>query len=129
MRRILSLLILIITLLISHAQERSWICAIEWTENQPEWVFVYEDVKLNSDGTYRAFVKWEFEDDPKRACAKQTWLISPDFDQIRVLGTVGYDKHNNVVYNESTPQDWRFVLPETYAEGIVKTVREILLKQ
>lgn len=111
------------------AKDYSWVCAVEWTEEQPEWVFVYEDIKRNNDGTYRAFIQWEFTNDPSKAYAIQTWLISSDFDQIRVMGTVGYDKQNNVAYTDSTPQNWKYVLPETYAEAIVQTIREILSTQ
>lgn len=113
-----------------HARDLAWYCAIEYTEKKPEWVFVYEDIKIQRDGDYQVFVKWEFPDDHKKGQAKQIWLFSPDFDQFYVVSSVGYDKESKVVYSEDNPNGgWKYVFPDTYAEAIVETTKEILLKQ
>lgn len=50
MKRLLFLLVTFTALLPVHAEKPAWVCAIEWSEEKPEWVFVYEDVKLQADG-------------------------------------------------------------------------------
>lgn len=131
MRRLFSLTLAILVAFVVCAKDFAWICAIEWTEKKPEWVFVYEDVKLQSDGCYRIFVKWEFPNDQKKSEAKQTWLISSDFDKVKVVKSVGYDKGGDVVYSQNEPygSDWNYVMPDTYSEAIVKTAKEILFKE
>lgn len=110
------------------AKDFAWFCAVEWTEKKPEWVFVYEDVKVQNDGTYRIFVKWDFPETKK--IAKQVWLISSDFDKILIVSSVGYDRNGNSEYHQDYPygRDWTYVLPETYAESVVETTKEILLR-
>ena len=128
MKRLLFLLVTFTALLPVHAEKPAWVCAIEWSEEKPEWVFVYEDVKLQADGCYRIFIKWEFTDDPEKSMAKQTWLISPDFDMVKVVKSVGYGKDGKVAYSDDEPYgEWSYVLPETFAEGVDNTTKEILL--
>lgn len=131
MKRLLSLILTLVVAFEIYSKDFGWICAIEWTEKQPEWVFVYEDVKLQSDGCYRIFLKWEFPNDPSKSMAMQTWLISPDFDKIAVVKSVGYNKDGKVEYSQDTPyrDNWEYVMPNTYSEAIVTTAKEILLKQ
>lgn len=117
---------------IANAKDFAWVCAIERSEKKPEWVFVYEDIKLQSDGTYRVFVKWEFDNnDPKMHSAKQVWLLSPDFDKTHVVSSVGYNDKGEVVYTENNPYGaaWKYVLPDTNAEAVVETVKELLLSK
>lgn len=103
-------------------------CAVECTEKQHEWVFVYEDIKLQNDGNYRIFVKWDYPDE--KETAKQVWLISAAFDKIIVVSTVGYNSNGEAVYRQDYPygSEWSYVLPDTYAEAIIETTKEILLK-
>lgn len=131
MKRLFSLTLALAFALVIHAKDFAWVCAIEWTEKKPEWVFVYEDVRLQNDGCYRIFVKWEFTNDPNKSKAKQTWLISSDFDKVMVVKSVGYDKSGDVVYSQDEPygSDWDYVMPNTYSEAIVDTAKEILLKK
>lgn len=130
MRSILITLFLLASAAVAHAKDFAWLCAVEYTEKRPEWVFVYEDIKIQNGGDYRVFVKWDFPDDPKKGHAKQVWLLSSDFDQFYVVSSAGYDKEGKVVYSEDNPNGgWKYVLPDTYAEAIVETVKEILLKQ
>lgn len=131
MKRLCSLTLALLTVLAVCAKDFVWVCAIEWTEKKPEWVFVYEDVKLQNDGCYRIFVKWEFTNDPNKSEAKQTWLISPDFGKVKVVKSVGYNKDGKVVYSEDVPygEDWTYVMPETYSEAVVETTKEILQKR
>lgn len=112
------------------AKDYAWCCAVEWTEEKPEWVYVYEDIRQQSDGTYRIFVKWDFSNDDKHKMAKQVWLISPDFDMYKVISSVGYNSSGDAVFNEDTPYaDWKYVLPDTYAESIIDTAKDVLLKK
>lgn len=129
MRKLLLLLVAFFLPLALSAKEFAWFCAVEWTEKKPEWVFVNENVRLQNDGTYRIFVKWEFADTKK--IAKQVWLISADFDKTIVVSSVGYDKDDKVEYREEYPygEDWSYVLPETYAEAVIETTKEILIKK
>lgn len=131
MKSTLTALLLLISTPVVHAKDFAWICAIEWSEKKPEWVFVYEDIKLQSDGTYRLYVKWEFDNnDPEQHTSKQVWLLSPDFDQTYILSSVGYNDKGEVVYKEEDPYgEWSYVLPDTYAEAVVETAKEILLKK
>lgn len=131
MKRLYNVMLALLTVLAVCAKDFVWVCAIEWTEKKPEWVFVYEDVKLQNDGCYRIFVKWEFTNDPNKSKAKQMWLISPDFDKVMVVKSVGYDKNGDVVYSQDEPygSDWDYVMPNTYSEAIVETAKEILLKK
>lgn len=131
MKRLFSLTLALLIVFAVCAKDFAWVCAIEWTEKNPEWVFVYEDVKLQSDGCYRIFVKWVFPDDLKKSEAKQTWLISPDFDKVKIVKSVGYSKDGKVVYSEDNPygEIWKYVMPETYSEAVVETTKEILLKK
>lgn len=123
------LTILLLLPLTMMAKDFAWFCAVEWTEKKPEWVFVYEDVKLQADGTYRIFVKWDFPDTKKKA--KQVWLISADFDRILIVSSTGYDKEGKSEYHQDYPygREWTYVLPETYAESVIETTKEILMKK
>lgn len=110
-----------------YANEYSWQCAVEWTEENPEWVFVYEDIKINQDGNYRIFVKWDFPGKSEISQAKQTWLIAPDFDQVLIVSNVGFNQSGEIIYSENYPYgDWKYVLPDSYAASIIKTMKEIL---
>ncbi len=131
MRRLFSLTLALIIAIAVYAKDFAWVCAIEWTEKNPEWVFVYEDVKMQSDGCYRVFVKWEFPNDTKKSEAKQTWLISSDFDKIQIVKSVGYNKDGEAVYSQDYPYGcgWDYVMPDTYSESIVETTKQILLKK
>ncbi|WP_286335313.1 hypothetical protein [Bacteroides caecimuris] len=126
MKKLLLILLTSLPMIVS-AKEFSWVCAIEWTEDNPEWLFVYEDIKTQTDGNYRIFVKWEFPNETDdKAEAKQVWLISPDFERIRVMSSVGYNRKGKIVYTDNIPQDWKFILPDTYVESIVETTKGIL---
>lgn len=129
MKRLLCLTLVFVATLIACAKDFAWRCAIEWTEKKPEWIFVYEDIKQLSDGCFRIFTKWEFTDDPNKSSAKQTWFISPDFDKVVVVKSVGYNKEDEIVYSEDYPygMNWSYVMPDTYSEAVVNTVIEILL--
>ncbi len=131
MKRLISLALALAVSLAVCAKDFAWICAIEWTEKKPEWVFVYEDVRLQDDGCYRIFIKWEFPNDSKKSMAKQTWLISSDFDKVKIVKSVGYSNDGKVVYSEDKPygENWTYVMPETYSEAVVETTKEILLKK
>ena len=131
MKRIIGLILFVVSMIPIYAKDYAWFCAIEWSEKKPEWVFVYEDIKHQSDGKYRVFVKWEFDNnDPQKHSAKQVWLISPDFDQTYILSSVGYNDKGEVVYKEDDPYgEWFYVLPDSYAEAVVETTKEILLKK
>lgn len=133
MKKLVALILYLVALLPLNAQEKehSWVCAVEWTESMPEWVFVYDDIKRNSDGDFLVFIKWEFDnDDSKHKSAKQTWIISPDFSEVKIVKSVGYNADGKVVYSEDSPYgDWSYVMPDTYAEAIVGTAKEILLKR
>lgn len=129
MRKLLLVFVAILLSLGVTAKEFAWYCAVEWTEKKPEWVFVNEDVRLQNDGTYRIFVKWEFPETKKKA--KQVWLISADFDKTIIVSSVGYDKDGNSEYHQDYPygREWSYIIPETYAEAVVETTKEILLKK
>lgn len=131
MKRLLILLLFISFTISIYAKEFAWYCAVEYTKENPEWVFVYEDVKLLQDGNYRVYVKWEFPDDPTKSNAKQTWIVTSDFDRMCVVESVGYDNEGNIAYFEKCPygSDWEYILPDTYAESIVNTTKQILLKR
>lgn len=130
MKKLLLSLILLAATFAASAKDFSWYCAVEWTEEKPEWVFVYEDIKQENDGNYRIFVKWEFPNEDKRKKAKQVWIITPNFDKFKVISSVGYNSSGDVVFTEDTPYaDWKYVLPDTYAESVVETTKDILLKQ
>lgn len=131
MKRIINIVLFFAVTISAFAKGFAWVCAIEWTEKNPEWVFVYEDVKLLQNGCYRIYVKWEFTEDPAKSKAKQTWIVSPDFDRVVITQSVGYNKEGEVVYSQNYPycEEWSYVLPETYSEAVVKTVKEILLKK
>lgn len=105
---------------------KTWVCAVEYTDTDPTWVFVNDDIAKDNDGNLRIFLKWEFPNDEKKSSAKQGWLIAPSYDKIRVVQSVGYDKSGNVVYTDNHYHDWQYVLPATYAEAIVETTKEIL---
>lgn len=131
MARVIGFILFLTISFAIHASDHAWVCAIEWSEKKPEWVFVYEDIKLQSDGTYRVYVKWEFDNnDPNKHSAKQVWLLSPDFDQTYVLSSVGYNDKGQVTFSDDDPYgEWFYVLPDTYAEAVVETAKEILLKK
>lgn len=126
MKKLLLTLFLLLPLTML-AKDFAWFCAVEWTEKKPEWVFVYEDVKLQNNGTYRVFVEWDFPDTKKKA--KQVWIISADFDRILIVSSTGYGKDGNSEYHQEYPygKEWTYVMPETYAEAVVETTKEILL--
>lgn len=130
MTRTIVAIILFFASLTCMAKEYAWVCAIEWTEKRPEWIFVYENIKEQTDG-YIIFVKWEFPDDAKKSMAKQTWLVSRDFSKTKVVKSVGYDKQGKIAYSEDEPYGpkWNYVMPETISEAIVETARGILLKK
>ncbi len=129
MKRAIGLILFLLVSVALYAKDYAWVCAVEWSEKKPECVFVYEDIKHHSDGTYRVYVKWEFDNnDPKMHSAKQVWLLSPDFDQTYILSSVGYNDKGEVVYSEDDPYgEWKYVLPDTYAEAVVETTKGILL--
>lgn len=77
MKRLLFLLVTFTALLPVHAEKPAWVCAIEWSEEKPEWVFVYEDVKLQADGCYRIFIKWELPMTPKSRWQNKLGLSRP----------------------------------------------------
>lgn len=131
MKRVCIIFAMFLCVLMMHAKSFAWVCAIEWTEKDPSWVFVYEDVKLLQDGTYRVFVKHDFPNEKKMKKAKQTWLISSDFDRIKILNNVMYEADGKLLDSQEYPYgyDWEFVMPETTAECIVITAKEILLKK
>ncbi len=129
MRKLSLVLVAIFLPLGMSAKEFAWFCAVEWTEEKPEWVFVNEDVRHNADGTYRIFVKWEFPETKKKAM--QVLLISADFDKTIVVSSVGYDKDGNSEYSQDYPygREWMYVLPGSYAKAIIETTKEILMKK
>lgn len=129
MKKLLLLIVLLILSYSLEAKDFAWLCAVEWTKEKPEWVFVYEDVKLQNDGTYRIFVKWDFPDTKKKA--KQVWIVSADFDRILIVSSTGYDKDGKSEYHQEFPygREWTYVLPETYAESVIETTKEILLRE
>lgn len=134
--RTLNKLIVVIALILFplsaiNAKHFAWICAVEQTDNNPDWIFVYEDVKQLQDGCYRVFIKWEFTEEPDKSMATQAWLISSDFDKIQIVKSTGYDKQGKLVYSEDYPygEKWSYVMPDTYCESIVETAKGILLKK
>lgn len=131
MKRLLILILLLSFTISIYAKEFAWCCAVEYTKEHPEWVFVYEDVKLLQDGNYRVFVKWEFPDDATKSHAKQTWIITPDFDRMCIVESAGYDNKGKNTYFQKYPygSDWNYILPDTYAESIINTTKQILLKR
>lgn len=129
MKRFLILLIAFVYGVTAYAREYAWLCAIERTDENHNWVFVSEDLKLQNDGNYRVFVKWEFTDDPNKSRAMQVWLISPDLTMIKVVRSVGYDREGRVAYTNNEPEDWDYVMPNTYAEAVIEVAGYILESQ
>lgn len=108
----------------AEPKDFAWVCVVE---EEGEWLFVYEDIRKQTDGVYRIFVKWEYTNDPDISHATQTWLVSPDFDQICVLSTVGYNRQGEIAYTNYEPDEqWHYVMPETYAKSVVETAQGLI---